>query len=829
MNLKLMKKNYLLGALMSILMALFVLPVNAQVSTIADLYGKYQFTAEMKIVEGMEAYASELSNDCEVVISQDPTYPAKIIGFAGSQDQLNINAISTEKMMIKATNPNNPQLWDGLYLANEKGDYPYGVYDSQLGEWTVESYGPIYFSYDPDTKLITIPDFTVVTCDHANSKSTVVATFSNVKLTLKEAETIEIIDLSGTWNAKPMGTYGSNADSDMPAEYSFVLTKTSDDNKNYDVALTIGDYPVINLTATFDGVELAIHAKDVVVDAATGATIYYNGSTEYDFTFTLASETTLSMSTPLCIALPNPDAGEDEPKFTMEQWYMDGAAKKDVEDAPSAQTWEGVWNVKAGVVAIDGSTTATEFEMVIEKVQNWDGTDLYLITNFLGNDVTGLNYGGITITPSADGKTAEIETGTYLKTIEAGVSYSVLYDMNLSTSPIAVTMNEDGTLSIASFCVCTNSYGGAPADATFVGLYTDATASKNAEEEVEPFEWTGTWTVKATESMSNTPAEFEMVIEKVQNWDGTDLYLITNFLGNDVTGLNYGGITITPSADGKTAEIETGTYLKTIEAGVAYSVLYDMNLSASPITVTVNADGSLSIDNFSVATNGYGGAAADATLTGFYTDVTASKGAEEEEVEPFEWTGTWTVKATESMSNTPAEFEMVIEKVQNWDGTDLYLITNFLGNDVTGLNYGGITITPSADGKTAEIETGTYLKTIEAGVSYSVLYDMNLSTSPITVTVNADGSLSIDNFSVATNGYGSASADATLTGFYTEVTATKGGAEEDAINGVVADEVMKVEYFSLGGAVLDAPAKGINIVRKTLKNGNVVTTKTFVK
>ncbi len=123
-----MKKNYFLGTLMSVLLVLFVLPVNAQVSTIADLYGKYQFTAEMKVAEGMESYASSLSNDCEVVVSQDGIYPAKIVGFAGSKNQLNINAISTEKEMVKVTNPNNPQLWDGLYLANENGDYPYGEY-----------------------------------------------------------------------------------------------------------------------------------------------------------------------------------------------------------------------------------------------------------------------------------------------------------------------------------------------------------------------------------------------------------------------------------------------------------------------------------------------------------------------------------------------------------------------------------------------------------------------------------------------------------------------------------------------------------------------------
>ncbi len=668
--------------------------------------------------------------------------------------------------------------------------------------------------------MITIPDFTVVTCDHKNSKSTIVATFSNVKLTLTEAETIEVADLSGKWNAKPMGTYGSNSESQIPAEYSFVLAKTSEDNKNYDVALTIGDYPVINLTATFDGVQLSIHAKDVVVDATTGAMIYYNGSTDYSFTFTYASETTLSMSTPLCIALPNPDAAEDEPKYTMEQWYMDGSAKKEIEGTPTEQTWDGVWTVKADVMGIDGNTAATEFEM--EVVYN-EAADMYLITKFMGNDVTSLNYGGIILT--TDGDKAEIKTGTYLKTIEAGVSYYVLYDMNVTTSPITVTMNADGTLSIANFCVCTNSYGGAAADAKLEGYYSNVSASKLEKPEPVLPEWAGVWTVKGTvqnfEGYEN-PATFEMEISYVE---AADMYLITKFWGNDVTSLNYGGIMFSP--EGTTAEIKAGTYLKTIEAGVSYAMLYDMNKTADPIKVTMNEDGTLTIANFCVCTNAYGGAATDAKLVGFYTDVTASQGSVEPEPVLPEWAGVWTVKGTvqnfEGYEN-PATFEMEISYVE---AADMYLITKFWGNDVTSLNYGGILFSP--EGTTAEIKAGTYLKTIEPGVAYAMLYDMNKTADPIKVSMNEDGTLTIANFCVCTNAYGGAAADAKLVGFYTDVTAVKGEPEEDAIEGIVAEDVIKVEYFNLSGIVLDTPVKGINIVKKTLKNGNVVTTKTFVR
>lgn len=51
----------------------------------------------------------------------------------------------------------------------------------------------------------------------------------------------------------------------------------------------------------------------------------------------------------------------------------------------------------------------------------------------------------------------------------------------------------------------------------------------------------------------------------------------------------------------------------------------------------------------------------------------------------------------------------------------------------------------------------------------------------------------------------------------------------DGINGISAGDVVKTQYFGLNGAAIDAPVKGINIVKQTLKNGKVVTSKVYVK
>ena len=816
-----MKKNYFFGALMSLMLVLFALPVKAQVESLADLFGKYQFTADMEVMAGMDKYAEQLSADCEAEISKGAIYDAQIVGFAGATSQMNINAISTEKEMIKVTNPNNPQLWDALYLANENGDYPYGVFDNEKGEWTVESYGPVYMSYDPETKLITIPDFTVVTCDHANSKATVVAKFTNVKMTLKESVEIEVADLSGSWHATPLGAYGSNSESSIPAEYDFVLTKTGEDNKNYNAELTIGGFAPVTLPATFDGVSLAIHAKDVVLDATTGAVIYYNGSTDYAFTFSYASETTLSMSTPLCIGLPNTSTEEDAPKYVMEQWYMDGTAKRDVESGESFD-WAGTWTVKGEVISADGGTYPSEFEMEITYMTEWD---MYLITKFFGNDIANMNQGGIMFSPSTDDpnkatfKTGGLVGGAY-------PNYYKLYDGIGGTADIQVTKNDDGTISIGDFFI--QSYNYDTSAATPAAFYQGVTASKPAEEEVVEFDWAGIWNVKAGQVASydgkEYPSEFEMEVTYMAEWD---MYLVTKFMGNDVANMNQGGILLTPSEDGMTAELKTGTLVG--GSYPTYLKMYDMNATTSPVIITRNADGTLSIANFYVKTLNYD--TSEETPAVFYQSVTASKDAvEEEPVEPFEWTGVWNVKSGKvdayDGKEYPAEFEM--EVTYNAD-YDMYLVTKFMGSDVSSINYGGILLTPSEDNKTAELQTGKF-----AGGSYPdylKIYDMNATTSPVAITVNEDGSLTIANFFLKSYNWDTKAESAAV--YYQNVTATKGassiesvktaGAAVTVAGGViniaggaqsvqVYDAAGRLEFSGVASSVANL-SKGIHIVK----------------
>ena len=135
--------------------------------------------------------------------------------------------------------------------------------------------------------------------------------------------------------------------------------------------------------------------------------------------------------------------------------------KEDNDTNQEPFSWANTFKVRANDVSvfkeISGYTYPSEFGMEITYNADYD---LYLVTKFLGEDITALNYGGISLKLSDENPNkAEIATtAAYLKTIVAGESYLTLKDMNLSTSPITLTHNGDGTISISDFCVSYMTY-----------------------------------------------------------------------------------------------------------------------------------------------------------------------------------------------------------------------------------------------------------------------------------------------------------------------------------------------------------------------------------
>ena len=752
-----MKKTTLMKSALALIAAfMLALPARAQVASAADLFGTYKFTADVNVTGAGQALKHHFKSECEVVITKCSMniYDGEIQGLAGATTAQSIYSVDTEKNVIIIRNPNGSNgLWGGgLYMANAEGAYPHGG-----------NYNDIEYSFDPATKTITLPNFTLVTCDNDNSAATIAASFTNAKLTLVQSESIEVTDLSGDWHfTAGKGTYDVMEGSTLPTEWDMTLTATDDTKKAYSISLTLGDFAPLALTGTFDGVTLNIPFKDTYFDVENKIGLVYYGGNQGNISFSLANENLLTLTSGMYIAQ---DSISPEVKGGTLQYYIAGSAKRQGGGETEKVTWEGTYKIKAGSIykAIADFEYPEEFDMVVTYNAN---NDIYLVTEFFGNDVSALNYGGISFKPSADDPNkAEITTNpAYLKTITAGASYLTLKDLNLSSaSNIVITRLEDGTYTMSDFSITNmlmdENYNQTHSLAAF---YRQVTAEK--EPEAVPFTWASTFTVKAGNvevykeiEGYEYPKEFEM--EVTYNADN-DMYFITKFFGNDVVSLNYGGIRLTPSTeDPNKAEIATTTgYLKTIETGVSYLTLKDINLSTSPITLTHNGDGTVTISDFSISYMTY-----DAnwqqqhTAAAKYEGVIATVTEEEEEPLPTEFT--WADKFTVKAANVtvykeiegyeyPKEFEM--EVTYNADH-DMYLITKFFGNDVVSLNNGGIRLTPSTeDPNKAEIATTTgYLKTIETGVSYLTLKDINLSTSPITLTHNGDGTVTISDFSVS--------------------------------------------------------------------------------
>ncbi len=593
-----MKKNYFVKTLLSLLM-LVALPAKAQVSSMVDLYGKYTFTADMEVTAEGESLKDNFSDNCEVIITKDANgiYDAAITGIAGGVNGKHfVSSIDTDNNTFKIPNWNgsNSSLWSGgIWMSNAEGIYPFGWGDLPL-------LGDLYFTYDPATKNITLPDFTLVTVDNAASTAIVVARFKNAKLTLVESETIQVMDLSGDWHFKAgEGTYDVMEGSELPTEFDMVIKKTTDDNKNYTIDLTYHTYPTVQLKGTFDGVALTVPLDSTVLDADNGIYLRRPYGTAYsNIEFSVVSEKVLSLGSYLGIAQYVAEPAEGESFYNYLQYFV-GTAKK-TEAEGDKFDWAGTFKVVAGSVIdadpSDDLPNPSEFDMVVEY---YEPTDAYYIVNFWGNDVRGLNYGGISLKVNPENsKEAEIATGGFVASIIPGELYCKLYDGMGETGTIPVTVNEDGTISIGDFFIKKENFNtGESLPGVF---YQEVTATKAPAVELT---WDGTYTVTADVTMQGEgecPETFEMVVDYFADYD---MFLVTKFLGNDVTSANYGGISFT--IDENTATIKTNSFVKTVEPGVLYYKMFDANGGSNPLEVTRAADGSLTIADFTVYTMSY--------------------------------------------------------------------------------------------------------------------------------------------------------------------------------------------------------------------------------
>ncbi len=630
-----MKKNYFFLVSLMLFMAV---QAKAQVTSISDLFGDYKFTADVEFTAEGEAYKDKFLAECDATISMGTTYMAKIIGFAGSQTEQNITDFSAEQEKVKITNPNNPQLFNGVYFANVNGDNPYGVFDN--GEWVLESMPVWYYTYNPETKEISIPDFTIITLANAGMdlKGTILAKYTNVKMTLVKSAEIEVANIEGDWNfAAGKGTYSTMEGSVIPTEFAVNLAKTGDDNRNYNATVAIEGYEALTFPATFDGQMLELAYDNTYLDEANGIRVapMYGSETSGIISFKVGSSNDVfTLYDGFAFASDVMGKASDEVTDSLfvngmlHQWYMDGSMRRPTE-APEF-TWDGTYKVTGEFEAYENVAIEllNNFEMTVEYHNDWQ---MYLVTEFMGCDLVSLNYGGLEFVPAADGKSAEIVLSSYGGPVylynNGDGTYLQLADENATAGTMTLTLKEDGTIDAGSFFICV--YDDASGTSNPVVFYEGVTAEKVVEEVAPAFDLAGEYVLTASADVYyagegvDFPTEFNFTIEYFDLSDyGMDSYYgVTKFMGRDIA---YSPIEVTVVEAGKSYELKAGDLCGAIEAGKLYYKLYDMNATDSSIEMTVNEDGTIGIANFFIKVLDYN--AGTETAGAYYKNVTLTRG-----------------------------------------------------------------------------------------------------------------------------------------------------------------------------------------------------------
>lgn len=826
-----MKKNYFLGLLSALMLTFIVTPAKADVTSMVDLFGTYKFTASLEVLDN--SYADLFKNEAEVTIFKESGsfYDAAILGIGGATMSQYVSSIDTKNNTFVANNPNSGNgLWSGapVYVSNAEGKNPYG---------TIQRDFEFVYTYNPETKEITLPDFTVVTVtDWEIDEAKIVAKFSNVKMTLVKAETVEIADLTGDWQ---FTSSNYDEESTFPHEFAVSLNKTSDDNKNYDVTFNIEGYDAVTTTAQFDGASLLIAYDSLYLDKENNIFFanYSGYSLEGTYDFSYNSATSMSLTSGMSFVkrtVGKDEEGNDKIESEQIQWF--GAALLKLPSDAPAFDWTGRYTATGQRIE---ATTGYEdvcpdvFDFVVEYSDKWG---IYLVTEFMGNDVTDLNSGGIEFNIAEDGMSATLDAGTYISMYsESPMVFLCLYNSAGGTEPaINITRGEDGKITMEPIFVQAVNYDDYAV--TPIAFYQNIVLTK---ESVPSFEWAGSFDFTSETALVDTLGcyanDFNVQIV-FSEYNST--YYVTTFLGCDAASMTYGGLPLTISEDGKSATMAISGNFGTALIGGEYPdyiQLCDVNGGLDPLTFTVE-DGVLKLSDFALYSYNYDSGETSKLAT--YSSVVGSPIA----VENYNWAGKYVHSIfmdEDAWYADVYEMEIAYEEYNN-----AYYLTKFMNCELGSLNNGGLMLTVSdEDPSKATVKlNGAYgvalLDMLENG-NYLQLVDADGNGVSLELTLGADGVITIAPYKVVEFSFGEFAAVGEPVA-YPQSTAVKGGATTDIdapIENVVDDKIdlnsdQPVDvYDTLGRKVYTGAASEISNIAKGLyivKSGNA-SMKLYVK
>ena len=465
-----MKKNYF-STLFAALMLFVAMPATAQVSSMSDLVGTYQFSAEMEITAAGESFSDKFTNECEVTISKDDYgyFAGYITGIAGLSGDMAINNIDVDANTITILSPNTYMGAEGLYLSDITGSK-----NIFTGDET--QYGDLVYAFDPATKAFTLPDFSLVTKDAQQKAADIVAKFTNVTLTFVEGDNSVVADLSGDWHfVAGDGEYDTMSGSTLPTEWDMTLTATDEFNKTYDVNFVLGDFAPLALTATFDGQTLLVAFDNAYLDVENMISLgdYYSAAAASEFEFKFNSENELSLVYGMCIVA-------EVPSFSYLQYYGAGVATRSAAEEEETFDWVGTYTVTVGEIVVENEayTYPKTFEM---EIMYDDLYGEYVITKFFGQDVTFNQYGwGMSAYPAAAPNQIDIDLSLANGLVDlGGGEFLGMFDLSGNASTVALK-EENGVVEIDDFKVMYFSYTGNPT--TLVATYKNVTAVKKGSE-----------------------------------------------------------------------------------------------------------------------------------------------------------------------------------------------------------------------------------------------------------------------------------------------------------------------------------------------------------
>ena len=593
-----MKKFYF----MLVSLVLFVAAqATAQVSSMSDLFGKYKFTATITPTEAGAAYADFWTEECEVEITEDGSgwYLASIQGLMGADYSPSVSGFDATNCTFTINNPNgNYKYWNDMSGYN-------GVTDTEgTGIGIADAY-VMQFSFDPETKEITIPDFTIAgfAWPAGECVTTIYANVTNVKMTLLQAEKVEIPDIAGQW------TFAGSLRNENVSPKSFTVDLEPSDAtlKNWDATVTFEGFEsaAVTLPATFDGSLLVIPFDSVYLSATdsirlgtrTSAT-EKAGTLEFKYT----SSTAMMLWSYIYVRKDTVKANAEGEMVEGGMTYQvfEGDAYITRED-PNAYDWSGTYNVTvpaSGCDVLDDSETfPTEFNMVITKTAAG-----FSITEFLGYNDYYVNY---PLTVSADGKTAEVALTSYygpamLKYIgeaDGDYLYHVLTDGNGEPTSLRLTLQDDGSILIGDFSV--------QSWAWMANEYNPYVLMSSAKAVKEKFDWTGIYTLAANVVVeegvdsASFPCEFDVEVQLYE--DGK--YRISKFMDTDIFTKNQGNTVVEVAENGNSAAISLSQAwgMFVVAGGYPdYMVMNDKDGNATSLNIVLGAGNVLNMDDFTI-------------------------------------------------------------------------------------------------------------------------------------------------------------------------------------------------------------------------------------